>query len=111
MTTTQETARLRALAQEYVEINEAIEKLTERKALIAEEFRTLSLGNHDAGDWTVQVQPNRRLNAERFERDFPVAQYPHLWRPTIDLAAVKENVASVQLDAYYDEGTPRVLVK
>lgn len=112
MTTMQDNKqRLRNLAARYTEINEQLERLEEEKSMIAEEFRSLGQGNHDAGDWTVVVQTNRRLSAERFERDFPVAAYPHLWRPAIDLAAVKENVAAVQLDAYYDEGKPRVIVR
>src|SRR5690606_14334322 len=104
--TTMQTAndqRLRALAAEYVSINEQIEQLNERKALIVAEFRSLGKGNHNAVDWTVQVQPNRRLNAEAFEAAFPVAQHPEFYKPTINLAAVKERIAPAELDNWYSE--------
>lgn len=88
-----------------------IERLTEEKAAIDERLRQEGLGVHDAGDWSVSISPNRRLDAERFTQRFPVAQYPHLYAPSINIKAVKEYMAPVELDQFYVEGAPRVLVK
>jgi predicted nuclease with TOPRIM domain len=112
MTTMQDNKqRLRNLAARYTEINEQLERLEEEKSMIAEEFRSLGQGNHDAGDWTVQVTKNRRLDNAAFEAAFPVAQYPQFYKPTVDISAAKEEIAPVLLDKYYSEGNPRVVVK
>ncbi len=95
-----------------VELKEQIERYEQEVQLIDERLReAFDFGNNDAGEWTVQVQHNRRLNTAAIEAAFPVAQFPHLYRPAVDTAAVKENLAPVVLDQYYSEGTAKILVK
>lgn len=88
-----------------------IERLTEEKAAIDERLRQEGLGVHDAGDWSVSISPNRRLDAERFTQRFPVAQYPSFYKPVPDLQAIKDSFAPVELDQWYAESTPIVKVK
>lgn len=94
-----------------VEIEEQIARLKGEMDMINDRLRVQPYGNHDAGDWQLQIQHNRRLDAERISQRFPVAQYPHLYKPTIDTAAVKENFAPIELEKFYIEGAAKVVVR
>lgn len=100
------------LVARRVHINEQIDRLTQEKQQIDEKLREEhDLGKHEVGDWTLTVRANRRLNAQRFEQRFPVAQYPHLYRAAVDSAALKDNFAPVDLEQFYDVGAPVLVVK
>jgi hypothetical protein len=111
MSTTATLPSLREDTARLVTIDEQIARLNDEKSLIQDRLRTLEYGNHDAGDWTVQVQHNRRLDAARIAERYPVAQYPHLYEPKISTAAVKEYFAPVELEQYQIEGAPKLVVK
>ncbi|MDL5351131.1 hypothetical protein [Microbacterium sp. zg-YB36] len=70
-----------------------------------------SYGTHDAGDWSLIVSHNRRLNPEAIQARYPVAQFPHLYKPAVNTEAVKKHIAPVELDELYSEGKPRLVVK
>lgn len=100
------------LAARLVTISEQIDRLTQEKQQIQDEIRERHpYGSTPAGDWEIQVQRNRRLDTARIEQRYPVAQYPHLYRPAVNTAALKENLAPVELEQFYSEGTPKVLVR
>lgn len=86
-------------------------RIDEELSLINERLRQQPVGKYDAGDWTLVVSPNRTFKKEEFEQRFPVAQYPHFFKPTINLDAVKENFSPVELKAWYADGTPKTAVK
>lgn len=104
-------SKLSDLVARKVALKEKQENIAEQIAQIDEQLREEGAGNHDAGEWTLQLQPNRTLNASRFIDAFPVAQYPHLFKAVPDTAAIKEHIAPVALGQYYDEGRLKVVVK
>ena len=99
------------LVARRVQLDEQITRLQGEKDQINIELAKLAYGNHSAGDWTVNIQHNRRLDTARIEQRFPVAQYPHLYEPKVSTAAVQESYAPVELEQFYIEGRPKVLVK
>ncbi|MFT4258021.1 hypothetical protein [Microbacterium sp.] len=105
------TMTIADLTARKVALAEQIDRLTQEKKQIDEKLAELGPGKHDAGEWTVTVSPNRRIDTARIEQRFPVAQYPHLYRPAVDTAALKEYMAPIELNAFYIEGQPRILVK
>lgn len=105
------TMSIADLAARKVELKEQQERIVQELALIDDKFRELGLGNHDAGDWTVQVRTNRRINNAAVEQAFPVVQFPHFYKPAVNLDALKANLAPVELDKFYSDGTPIVVVR
>lgn len=100
------------LVARRVTIAEHIERLTQEKQEIDEKLRgEFELGKHEVDAWTLTLRANRRLNADRFTQRFPVAQYPHLYEPKLNSAALKDNFSPIELDKYYDEGSAVVVVK
>lgn len=94
-----------------VELKETIDRLNQEVALIDDRLRQHDYGNYDAGDWTLQLQHSRTLNGGRFAEAYPVTKFPELYKAVPDTAAIKEHIAPVALDAFYDEGRPKVVVK
>jgi hypothetical protein len=78
---------------------------------IDDEIRTRGVGTHEAGAWSVQVRPSRRLDAKAVEAAYPVAQNPELYKPAIDTAAIKDHIAPKDLDQFYVENRPSIVVK
>jgi hypothetical protein len=108
------TATLPTLAEDVarrVALKERADHIAQEIALIDDRLRTHDFGNHDAGEYQLQVQHNRRLDAAAIEARFPVAQYPHLYKPAVNTAALKENFAPVELEKFYVEGAPKIMVR
>ena len=100
------------LVSRRVTIDEQIDRLTQEKEQINATLRaTCQMGNNDAGDWTVQLRRNARLDTARLEQRFPVAQYPHLYVPKISTPAVRENFSPVELKQFEVEGEPIVVIR
>lgn len=99
-----ERARLRA------DIDQATARVAEIDAAIRDHH---DYGVREYAGLRVSVERNRRLNADRFRGAFPVDKHPDLWKVTVapDTAAIKDRIAPHDLDAYYDEATPKVVVR
>lgn len=110
-TTTTNPTSIRDDVARLVTLKAQAERIDEEISLINERLRALDYGTHDAGDWSVQVSVNRRLDADRFTQRFPVAQYPTYYRAVPDTKAIQDNFAPVELDQWYVSGAPRVSVK
>lgn len=110
MTTT--TLDRAELAARRVAIDEQIERLEQEKLFINMQIRDVcALGNNDAGDFTIQLRANKRLDTAALEAKFPITQYPHLYAAKISTPAVRKHVAPVDLLAFEAEGEPSVIVK
>lgn len=96
-----------------VYITEQIELLTDEKKQIDERLlEGREAGTYDAGDWTLQIKAGaRRLDEKRFTERFPVTQYPALYAPKPDTAAIKEYFAPIELEKFQVQNKSSVGVK
>ncbi|WP_425837038.1 hypothetical protein [Microbacterium sp. PA5] len=90
------------LDQEYIQV---------QLDTIDDQIREQGIGTHRAGAYTVQVRAGRRLDAKAVAEAYPVAQHPELYKPAIDTASLKAHVAAVELDKFYVDNTPSVVIK
>ena len=96
-----------------VHLVEQIERLNDEKQQIdAKLLEGREAGSYDAGDWTLQVKAGaRRLNEALFAERFPVTQYPHLYSPKPNTAAIKDFFAPVDLEKFQVQNKPSIGVK
>ncbi|MBT2484827.1 MULTISPECIES: hypothetical protein [unclassified Microbacterium] len=95
-----------------VHLDEQIARLTDEKKQIDEKLREEhDYGTIPAGEWRVSIGRNPQFLKEDFEKRFPVAMYPHLYKPVPDTAQVKEFFAPVELKKFYAEGAKKITVK
>lgn len=103
-----------ALISERAALRADIDQATARVADIDNEIREHhTYGTTEYAGLRVTVSRNRRLDAERFRAAYPVDKHPDYWKiavtPNTDV--IKEHVAPADLDAYYTEGQPKIVVK
>ena len=89
------------------------ELLKEQEAAIKDELSLINArlathgyGKHEVDGYTFTVQKNRRIDNARVEAAYPVLTFPQFYKPAVDLEALKQNLAPVELDAFYNEGAP-----
>ena len=101
-----------ALASEYIDLQARAEQIKDRldeiKALFA---TTLETATHDLGGTTVTVSPNRRLDTKKAEENYPVSEFPHVWKASIDTKKLRDEIGQNAYDGLTVEGVPRVTVK
>lgn len=106
MTLEEKVARRVYLAEQIARLED------EKKMIDADLLENYETGNHDAGDWTLQIKAGaKRLNAERFMARYAPDAYPHFYRPTPDLAVVKEFFSPIELEQFQDSNRASVAVK
>lgn len=81
------------------------ERIAELDSLIT---ASLPAGTHTIADHKLIITTPARLDPKKLETAYPVARFPHLYRPTIDTASVKAYVAPVELEQYKTVGRPQV---
>lgn len=110
---TTNTMTLEEMVARRVHLVEQIELLNDEKAQIdAKLLEGREAGSYSAGDWTLQVKAGaRRLNEAMFTERFPVAQYPHLYAPKPDTAAIKDFFAPVELERFQVQNKSSIGVK
>lgn len=71
------------------------------------------VGTHDIAGTKVQVREYTRLDLKWIETEYPVAQYPQLYKTmtAVDAAAVKKQFAPTVLDEHQVRGAKSVIVK
>lgn len=101
-----------ALASEYIDLQARAEQIKDRLDEIKSIFATnLEAATHDLGGVRVTVSPNRRLDAKKAEESYPVTDFPHVWKASIDTKVLKEEIGQNAYDGLTLEGVPRVTVK
>ena len=83
------TDRTIQLAAELVKLKENADRLKVREDEIKAELRTLGEGRHNAGDFTVELVEQRRLDEGRVRDQFPLSDYPHLYSTKTNTTAVR----------------------
>lgn len=101
------------VAMRLGEVRRAIAELDQAKVALEEILRTKPVGEDDEeiAGFKVSTSPNRRLDDKRLMNDFPEGDHPNLYKVALDSAAVKRAIAPDELDAYYNEGEPRLNFK
>jgi hypothetical protein len=64
-----------------------------------------------AGAFQVQVQAWRKRDDAAFQDVHPFESYPELYKFVLDTAAIKNEVAPVDLEPFMRQQAPKVLVK
>lgn len=86
-------------------------RLEAREKELKKILRDLGPGSHDIAGVTVSVQANRRIDPALFEDRYPVAQWPQFWKPGVNTAQVRKQLAPAEIEALSTEGEPRVVLK
>lgn len=110
--TPEQVADVEQLAAELVKRQDAIAADVERIAEIKAILRMrLPVGTHDVGPFKVQVKAGaKRFDPKRFVETYPFEVRPDLYSAQLDTTKVKDRIAPRDLVAYYNEGTPTVVV-
>lgn len=99
------------LVREYAALRDDLERITARKKEIEKALRDLDYGSHDIAGVTIQIQHNRRLDPALLEDRYPVAKFPHFYRPSVNTAQVRKQLAPAEIDELSKEGDKKVLLK
>jgi hypothetical protein len=99
-----------ALELDDINIRQAADKA--RADEIKAKLATLPFGSLSAADGLlkVSIQHNRRRDDAAFMQAFPFEKFPELYKPTLDTAAIKNEIAPADLEPFTVESTPKVLV-
>ena len=99
----------RRIVQLEAEIADRQTQIDDLKSGIIEAYPA---GSYPAGDLTIQVRAGaRRLDARALEKQFPAADYPQLYRQSLDTKAVRAGFAPTALERYTTAGKPTVTIK
>jgi hypothetical protein len=101
-----------SLISEYIDLQAQIAAKQERIDEIKADLLThLDQGTHPLEAGTVTISPNRRLDAKRFETDYPVAKNPGFYKTAPNTAAIKKEIGENAYIGYCTDGTPRVSIR
>ena len=95
-------------------VKEKLEHLTQEKDKLDSQIRDHfhnEVGKYDAGEWSVQLRKNARFDPSAFEKEWPIVEFPNLYKPSPNLAAIKEELSPKALEAYYVAGSPALVIK
>lgn len=95
------------------EVRSAIAQLEVAKKALEEILRTKAEGEEaeEVAGFQVSTSPNRTFQKAWFAKDYPASKFAHLYKQEVDLAALKQSFAPVDLDLYYEHGEPRLNFK
>lgn len=99
------------IVTDLTQLQDAKKRMTERENELKAMLRTLGSGDHTLGENTVRVTPNRRLSAEKVEREFPPEQFPMYYRSVPETAVIKAKIGEDKYKELMEEvGDARVSV-
>lgn len=101
------------LVAERTRLKATADDAAQRIKQIDDQLRDLGYGTHQYAGVRVSIERNRRLDVARFRDAYPVDKHPELWKVTVDpdTAAVREHIAPADLDPFYNESTPKVVIR
>ncbi|WEV68740.1 hypothetical protein OZX73_05460 [Bifidobacterium sp. ESL0775] len=102
-------AQARKIVSLQAEIEERQQKVDQLKQDILD---THEPGTYVAGGLKVQVREgSKRLNAGRFQKKFPAADYPELYKIAPDSTGARKKLGEDALAGLFDQGKSTVVVK
>jgi hypothetical protein len=100
------------LVLELVKLAETIDQLEQRRKTIrAALARRYDVGTHDLAGHQVVVTRPGRLDTGALAAAHPVAERPELYRPAVDLDAVRHHIAPADLEAFKTYGSKQVSIR
>jgi hypothetical protein len=100
-----------ALGREYQQLDLARAAAVERQTAIKERFRdALDFGTVVAGPAKVSIQHNITRDDAKFAEIYPFEDYPDYYAAKPDTAAIKRNLAPVEIEKFQREGAPKVVI-
>ena len=101
-----------ALAAELATIQDRQKQLAERESAIKDVLRSLGEGKHIAGNLSVVVSPNRRVDADKVKAAFPIVEFPHFYIQAPKLDTIKASIAPLMYENLMSPvGKAKVMVK
>lgn len=102
-----------ALVAERTQLKAIADDAATRIKQIDDQLRDLGYGTHPYAGVRVSIERNRRLDVDRFKTAYPVAEHSDLYKVTVDPdpTMIRALIAPADLDAFYNEGTPKVVVR
>lgn len=115
MTTTDQPVdvhRLEQLVLERAKLTSDRDALIERISdLDAQLTAVLDKGTHAIADHKVTVTAPERIDSKAIAAAFPVAQFPDLYAPAINLDAVKEQFSPAELAGFKTAGRAQIRIR
>lgn len=103
------------LVDERASLKADIEFIQERIAQIDSQLiERLPVGVTEIGDTKVEVREYSRLDTKWIEEQYPITQYPQLYKvpaPAVDVVAVKKQFAPAVLDEHKVRGAKSVVIR
>lgn len=103
------------LVDERASLQADVEFIKERIAQIdGQLIERLPIGVTEIGDTKVEVREYSRLDTKWIEENYPVSQYPQLYKvtaPAVDAAAVKKQFAPAVLEEHKVRGAKSVVIR
>ena len=103
------------LVDERASLQADVEFIKERIAQIdAQLIERLPVGVTEIGDTKVEVREYSRLDTKWIEENYPVSQYPQLYKvaaPAVDAAAVKKQFAPAALEEHKVRGAKSIVIR
>lgn len=76
---TTQTIDIAQLAGELAQIQSQRKELEEREHSIKAQLRSVGVGKHEAGPYTVAVSENKRLDEAKLKATYPIPDWPHFY--------------------------------
>ncbi|MGA6128807.1 MULTISPECIES: hypothetical protein [unclassified Microbacterium] len=103
------------LVDERASLQADVEFIKERIAQIdAQLIERLPVGVTEIGDTKVEVREYSRLDTKWIEENYPVSQYPQLYKvtaPAVDAAAVRKQFAPAVLEEHKVRGAKSIVIR
>lgn len=106
------TIDIAAIAGELAQVQEGIRRLTDREKQLKAELRgVLPLGKHLAGNLSVSVSPNRRIDEAKVATTYPQDQWPGFWIAKPATTVIRNSIPPAVYEQLMSEvGEPKITV-
>lgn len=105
------TLDVAALAAELAQVQENKKAWEDREKQLKAALRALGVGKHPAGNLSVSVSPNRRLDEDRVRASYPPEQWPGFYVQKVATTVVRDSIPPAVYDQFMIEsGDPIVRV-
>ena len=99
------------LAEYYAHLREQREQIETQMEIIKGELRKLGPGEHDAGEYTVAITPNRRIAEKKVLEAYPPGDYPEFYQHKPNVIQTRARLAETDIEPLMGVvGAPKVMV-
>lgn len=102
---------LEKLRKEYLRNQAELDRLTDMQNGIKQRMLDAIQAGKDIPEGVTPRAAVGRIDNAKLANAYPVGQFPHLYKPAIDNAAIKEHIAPAELEQYKKYGEATVVIK